>query len=94
MLNATGIENGEYLEYKGRPLVRQGDDIYYGDLQDKHYVFMMIMSDKKIADETVPDMIMVQLIESTTKQLKQQTTVKGLAEALEYAEAWLNRFNK
>ncbi len=94
MLKATGIENEEFLEYKGRPLVRQGDDIYYGDLNDKHYVFMMIMSDKKIADETVPDMIMIQLIDSSTKQPKNQTTVKGLAEALEYADAWLNRFNK
>ena len=94
MLKASGIENNEFLEYKGRPLVRQGDDIYYGDLADKHYVFMMIMSDKKIGDETVPDMIMIQLIESATKTPKNQATVKGLAEALEYADAWLNRFNK
>ena len=94
MLNTTGIENGEFIEYKGRPLVRQGDDIYYGDLSDKHYVFMMIMSDKKLGDETVPDMIMIQLIDSASKQPKNQTTVKGLAEALEYADAWLNRFNK
>ena len=94
MLKASGIENNEFLEYKGRPLVRQGDDIYYGDLADKHYVFMMIMSDKKIGEETVPDMIMIQLIESATKTPKNQSTVKGLAEALEYADAWLNRFNK
>ena len=44
MLKASGIENNEFLEYKGRPLVRQGDDIYYGDLADKHYVFMMIQT--------------------------------------------------
>lgn len=94
MIKATGIENGEFLEYKGRPLVRQNDDLYYGDLSDKYYVFMMIMSDKKIADETVPDMIMIQLIESASKLPKNQATVKGLAEALEYADAWLNRFNK
>lgn len=94
MIKATGIGNGEFLEYKGRPLVRKDDDLYYGDLSEKHYVFMMIMSDKKIADETVPDMIMIQLIESATKQPKNQATVKGLAEALEYADAWLNRFNK
>ncbi len=94
MIKATGIENSEFLEYKGRPLVRQKDDLYYGDLSDKYYVFMMIMSDKKIADETVPDMIMIQLIESASKLPKNQATVKGLAEALEYADAWLNRFNK
>ena len=94
MIKATGIENNEFLEYKGRPLVRQNDDLYYGDLADKNYVFMMVMSDKKIGDESVPDMIMIQLIESATKQPKKQSTVKGLAEALEYADAWLTVSNK
>ena len=44
MLKTTGIGDGEFLEYKGRPLVRQGDDIYYGDLQDKYYIFMIIIN--------------------------------------------------
>ena len=94
MLKTNGIGDGEFLEYKGRPLVRQGDDIYYGDLKDKHYIFMMIMSDKKIGNETVPDMIMIQLIDSATKTPKEQKTIKGLVEAFEYADAWLTRFNK
>jgi hypothetical protein len=38
MLNAEGVANNEFLEYKGKPLVRQGDDIFYGDLSEKHYV--------------------------------------------------------
>ena len=41
MLNVTGIENGEYLEYKSRPLVRKDDEIFYGDLS-VYYVKMMI----------------------------------------------------
>ena len=94
MLKTTGIGDGEFLEYKGRPLVRQGDDIYYGDLQDKYYIFMMVMSDKKIGDETVPDMVMVQLIDSNTKIPKEQKTIKGLVEAFDYADAWLTRYNK
>ena len=36
---------GKFLEYKGRPLVRQGDDIYYGDMSDKYYIYMMIMNE-------------------------------------------------
>ena len=94
MIKATGIESNEFLEYKGRPLVRQNDELYYGDLSEKHYVFMMIMSDKKIADEVVPDMIMIQLMENGSKVPKKQSTVKGLAEALEYADAWLTVSNK
>ena len=34
MLNVKGVEASEYLEYKGRPLVRKDNDIYYGDLSD------------------------------------------------------------
>ena len=91
MLNAEGVENNEFLEYKGKPLVRQGDDIFYGDLSEKHYVYMMIMSDKPTSkgDATVPGTIMVQLLESATKKPLKQKITNGLAEAFEFAEAWL-----
>ena len=90
MLNAEGIGNGEFLEYKGKPLVRQGDDIFYGDMSEKHYVYMMIMSDKTNKGEfTVPGTIMVQLLESDTKKPVKQKVTNGLAEAFEFAEAWL-----
>ena len=49
MLNANGVSKEEFLEYKGKPLVRNGNDIYYGDLSDKYHVFMMIMSEKNTA---------------------------------------------
>ena len=94
MLNAEGVGTEEFLEYKGKPLVRQGDDIFYGDLSDKYYVYMMIMSDKKSPknDENVPGTIMVQLLDSKTKKPEKQKVTNGLAEAFEFAEAWL-RYN-
>ena len=94
MLNAKGITNEEFIEYKGKPLVRQGDDIFYGDLSDKYYVYMMIMSDKKSpkGDDDIPATIMVQLLDSKTKKPEKQKITNGLAEAFEFAEAWL-RYN-
>ena len=94
MLNAEGVSTEEFLEYKGKPLVRQGDDIFYGDLSDKYYVYMMIMSDKKSpkSDENVPGTVMVQLLDSKTKKPEKQKITNGLAEAFEFAEAWL-RYN-
>ena len=91
MLNAEGVTSNEFLEYKGKPLVRQGDDIFYGDLSEKHYVYMMIMSDKPSSksDTTVPGTVMVQLLESDTKKPIKQKITNGLAEAFEFAEAWL-----
>ena len=95
MLNANGVSTDEFLEYKNRPLVRKDDDIYYGDLSDKYYIYMMIMSKKSSpkGDAEVPDIIMIQLLETATKKIEKQQITHGLSEAFEFAEAWLNRFN-
>ena len=94
MLEFEGVGADEFVEYKGIPVVRQGDDIYFGDMSDKYYVYMMIMSDKKSpkGDFNVPGTIMVQLLDSKTKKPEKQKITNGLAEAFEFAEAWL-RFN-
>ena len=90
MLNVTGVNNDEFLEYKGRPLVRQGDDIYYGDLSEKYHVYMMIMDDKDVNGVKVPTMVMVQLREKgSVIPKKQNLCTGGLTDALEIAAAWL-----
>ena len=94
MLDVNGANNNEFLEYKGRPLVRQGDDIYYGDMSDKFYIYMMIMTEKDGENGSVPDRIMVQLRESSTGSPKEQKVAMGLKVAFDYADAWLERYNK
>ena len=96
MLNANGITNEEFLEYKGRPLVRKDNDIYYGDLSDKYHVYMMIMTEvpSGIENEDIPDKIMVQLLPCGKKMPEKQTVANGIADALETADAWLERYNK
>lgn len=94
MLNLNGVEKNEFIEYKGKPLVRQGNEIVYGDMSDKHYIFMMIMSEKETENGSLPDKIMVQLFESASKSLINQKIVSGFKEAFEFADAWLERYNK
>jgi hypothetical protein len=95
MLNVTGVNKDEFLEYKGRPLVRQGDDIYYGDLSDKYHVYMMIMDDKDVKGVKVPTMVMVQLREKgSVIPKKQNLCTGGLIDALETAAAWLEIADK
>ena len=89
MLNSKGIDNNEFVEYKGRPLVRQDNEIFYGDLSGDFYVYMMIMGTKDTENGPVPAQIMVQLCESSTKIPKKQKLVNGLKEAFEFADAWL-----
>ncbi len=96
MIDAKDVK-GSYLEYKGRPLVRQDADIYYGDLADKYHVGMMVMTEKvsPIAEgESVPDKVVVQLFAKDSKTPEKQTVANGLPDALETAAAWLDRYNK
>ena len=94
MLIANGIEGG-YLEYKGRPLVRKDNDIYYGDLSEKYHVFMMIMMEVPSSKGVdVPATIMVQLMEKDASKPEKQAISKSFADALETASAWLDRYNK
>ena len=94
MFELEGIEAGEFLSYKGKPLVRQEDEIFYGDLSEKFYIYMMIMNEKDASGCTIPDKIMVQLCDSETKRPSNQKIVTGFKEAFEFADAWLERFNK
>ncbi len=94
MLNAIGVNKDEFLEYKGRPLVRQGDDIYYGDLSAEYHVYMMVMDEEEKQGVKVPTTIMVQLRQKNSAMPKKQNICsKGLVDALEIAVAWLDRAN-
>ena len=88
-----GIE-GKVLEYKGKPLVRQDDDLYYGSMSDKYILFMMVM-DYKDEDEKVPGKILLQIISTNDdKQILKQGSANGLYEALDLGGAWLERANR
>lgn len=91
MLNAEGVSNGEFLEYKGRPLVRHEGDIYYGDLSAKYHVHMIVMGEKEIKGVQVPNKIVVQLIPKGSMMPEKNTVAVSLADALETADAWLER---
>ncbi len=89
----VGIE-GKILEYKGKPLVRQDDDLYYGSMSDKFILFLMVM-DYKDEEEKVPGKILLQIIPTSgEKRIEKQGTANGLYEALDLGGAWLERANR
>ena len=47
------------LTYKGRPLVRCGNEIYYGSLADPYVVFMQVLTTKEENGITVADKLHV-----------------------------------
>ena len=95
-MKTNGIQ-GKFIEYKGKPLVREGNEIYYGFMSDKYYLFMMIMSEKKATrvDMQIPDKILVQILPTDgSGNIEKQKTVSGLYEAFDLGTAWLERANR
>ena len=53
-----------FLTYKDKPLVRSGNEIYYGDMSDAYVVRFEILSSKTVDGNEVADKINVQLLKS------------------------------
>ena len=45
----------EFMTYKGKPMVRCGDTIYYGDTADKYIVMLKINSTVTVDGNEVPE---------------------------------------
>ena len=86
----------EFFEYKGKPLVRSGNTIYYGDINEPYVVCLMIKSETEQGGEKIADDVQVQLL-ATDESLPPKDRVikksekKGLFTALDLGVAWLER---
>lgn len=86
---------GKYLEYKGKPLVREGDTICYGDKTDKCFLILEIMSYKKVGDIDVPDKVFIQIVDSENpSKIIKQGDKNGLYDAFGIGLIWLEMANK
>ena len=88
------LVEGKYLEYKDRPLVREGNTICYGDKTEKCFLLLEIMSTKKDEEsgEELPDKILIQIIDSTDpNKIIKQGDKSGLYDAFSLGLVWLER---
>lgn len=86
----------EFLTYKGKPLVRKGNEIYYGDMSEKYVIKLEILSTKKEGDLEAADKVKVLLLLSDTELTYKSRIVKtseknGLYEAMDIGAIWLER---
>lgn len=90
------MDNNKFLSYKGKPLVRSGNTIYYGSMLDDYVVMLQIKNKKTENNVELPNEILVQLLR-TGKDVKPQDMVAkksekvGLYNALDIADVWLER---
>ncbi|MDL2215908.1 hypothetical protein LJB77_02485 [Ruminococcaceae bacterium OttesenSCG-928-N02] len=86
------------LTYKGHPLVRNKNEIYFGSMSDHFVVFMQILSTKEAEGETVADKIHLTLLSTDTslpprERMVKQSDKNGLYNALDFAAIWLASAN-
>lgn len=85
-----------FLTYKGKPMVRKGNVIYYGNSEDKFIIMLTIKSTTKLGDAEVPDKVLVQLVETdkdpnSKDRIAKQSEKVGLYNAMDIAAIWLDR---
>ncbi len=92
------MEN-QFMTYKGYPLVRKGNDIYYGYMSDDFVVMMQVEKQTEMDGIAVSQKIRLYQMSTDEKLNPIEAIVKSserdsLYEALDVAVAWLQRANK
>ena len=84
------------LTFKGRPLMRKDNLIYYGSMADSHIVQLQIIDYKKVGDTDVANKVSIQLMLTDPNvkgraQIVKKTEKIGLYTALDVGAVWLER---
>ena len=84
------------LEYKGHPLRRKDNMIYFGSMTDKYIILLQVLDTKKVKDLDVATKVSVQL-QLTDPDVKSRDRIvkksekESLYTAMDVASVWLER---
>ena len=84
------------LMYKGRPLMRKDNLVYYGSMADSHIIMLQILETKKVGNEDVASKVSIQLQLTDPNAKSRDRIVKksekdGFYTALDVGCVWLER---
>lgn len=87
----------KFFEYKGRPLVRCGNTLFYGNMSDKYVVKIETNETIKLNDLEIATSTNVAMVDTSLENLDEKKIVKiskksGLYESLDIANIWLERY--
>ncbi len=86
----------QLLTYKGRPLLRQGNIVYYGSMADSHIVMLQILETKQADGEELAARVSV-LLQLTAPDVRSRDRIvkksekEGFYTALDLGCVWLER---
>ena len=87
-------KKAKFLSYKGKPLVRCGNTIYYGYMNEPYVILIQIKSSKKVQELDVADKVTIQLIKTDPTLRPKDSIVKkadkmNLFQAMDIGAIWL-----
>ena len=86
----------DVLMYKGHPLMRKDNLIYYGSMADSHIVMLQVLETKKVGDADIATKVSIQLQLTDPAAKSRDRVIKksekdGFYTALDLGSIWLNR---
>lgn len=77
-MSATAKKSADeqILTYKGHPLMRHNNIIYYGSMSDRYIIMMQILETKKVKDMEVATKVAVQLQQTSSSVRPKDRIVK------------------
>ena len=92
----TTSKKNDLLEYKGHPLMRKENIIYYGSMSESHIIMMQILDSADMKDLPVAKRVSVQLQQTGTNvrskdRIVKKTEKNSLWSAMDIASIWLDR---
>ena len=89
-------EKNEVLMYKGRPLMRKDNLVYYGSMADEYIIMLQVMESKQLNDLSLATKVSVQLQRTDPNCKARDRIVKksekdGFYTALDVGCVWLER---
>lgn len=84
----------KFFEYKGKPLVRKGSEIYYGSMGDPEVVYMQLSGKKEVGGaETATKVRLYRMVTDESvppmERIKKTAEKSSLFEALDLASDWI-----
>ena len=90
------MADNNFLTYKENPLVKCGNEIYYGDMAEPYVIRFTVLSTVKAGDNEIPGKVKVELLKSDTQlsdkdRISKETVKDSFFEALDFGFVWLER---
>lgn len=87
------------LTYKGKPLVRKDNELYYGQMTDPYVLYLQILTTTPVSGQQVADKVHLMLLSTDTSKAPQERVARADHQAWSvqctgHRRIWLQKANE